>query len=139
MKKIFEYILLFIVGGLIYILIELLWDSSTHWTMFVCGGIVLICVGLLNEIIPWSMTIQSQMLCGCILITVIELIIGLIFNRNYSIWDYRNMPYNYKGQICLSFCVVWFFVSGLAIVIDDWLRYFIFDEDKPHYIFYEEE
>ena len=51
-----------------------------------------------------------------------------------DVWDYSNMPFNILGQICLPFTILWFFISILAIVLDDWIRYIMFDEEKPHYI-----
>lgn len=43
------------------------------------------------------------------------------------------MPFNYKGQICLPFSILWIFVSIAAVVLDDWLRYWLFGEEHPHY------
>ena len=43
------------------------------------------------------------------------------------------MPLNYKGQICLPFSILWIFVSIAAVVLDDWLRYWLFGEERPHY------
>jgi uncharacterized membrane protein len=28
-------------------------------------------------------------------------------NRQFQIWDYRQMPLNFHGQICLPFCLLW--------------------------------
>lgn len=50
-----------------------------------------------------------------------------------GVWDYSGMPLNYKGQICLPFSILWIFVSIAAVVLDDWLRYWLFGEERPHY------
>ena len=50
-----------------------------------------------------------------------------------GVWDYSGMPLNYKGQICLPFSILWIFVSIAAVVLDDWLRYWLFGEEHPHY------
>ena len=34
-----KYLFLLDVGGLLYILIELIWRGRSHWTMFLLGGI----------------------------------------------------------------------------------------------------
>mgnify|MGYP007039094459 CR=1 FL=1 len=34
------------------------------------------------------------------IITTVELAAGLIFNRDYAVWDYRGIPGNFCGQIC---------------------------------------
>ena len=70
--------------------------------------------------------------------TLIELVMGLMLNQplpdgSLPLWDYRNMFCNFMGQICLPFTVLWFFISAPAIVLDDYLRYWFFGEEKPHY------
>lgn len=44
-----------------------------------------------------------------VLMTVIELIGGLIFiqGMNIRLWDYSNRKFNYKGIICLEFSLIW--------------------------------
>ena len=70
--------------------------------------------------------------CG---ITVIELTTGLILNvwLGLNVWDYSNMPGNFLGQICPQFTVLWFFLSAVGIILDDVVRWKIFEEEKPHY------
>ena len=94
--------------------------------------------GLLNEHIGWDMPFPLQMLIGCLIITGTELIAGIVLNMwlGLNIWDYSNMPLNLWGQICLPFSCLWFFLSGVAIVLDDELRYNMFGEEKPHYYFW---
>ena len=50
-----------------------------------------------------------------------------------EVWDYSNLPFNFMGQICLPFSFAWTLLSGVAIVVDDYLRYLLFGEEKPHY------
>ena len=75
------------------------------------------------------------MLIGSCIATVIEFISGLIINvwLGLDVWDYSNLPLNVMGQICLPFSIIWFFMSLLCIVLDDYLRYWFFGEEKPHY------
>ena len=81
------------------------------------------------------MPLISQMFISMVVITSLELVFGLILNVvfNLGIWDYSNMPYNLFGQICLLFSVAWFFISLPAIIIEDWARYILFDEEVPRY------
>lgn len=44
---------------------------------------------------------------GAGIITAVELVAGLIANRDYSVWDYRQMPMNFLGQICLGYSLLW--------------------------------
>ena len=32
---------------------------------------------------------------------------GLLINRKYAVWDYRNVPFNFMGQICLPYSLLW--------------------------------
>lgn len=134
-KSIFKHIILFLIGGIIYCGIELLWRQYTHISMLVVGGLCFVIIGCYNEFISWDMPIWEQMLFGSATITIIEFISGLIINvwLGLNVWDYSSLPFNVLGQICLPFCVAWFFISLLSIVIDDYLRYWLFGEEKPHY------
>lgn len=77
----------------------------------------------------------QQAFTGASIVTCVELIAGLILNvwLKLGIWDYSNMPLNLWGQICLPFFFAWVALSVIAIVIDDYLRYWLFNEEKPHY------
>ena len=71
-KLVSKYLFLFVVGGLLYVLIEHLWRGFSHWTMFALGGACFVILGLINEIIPWQMPLWQQMLIGAAGITVLE-------------------------------------------------------------------
>ena len=45
------------------------------------------------------------------------------------------LRFNILGQISLPFSLIWFLLSGIIIIVDDWLRYKLFKEDKPKYTF----
>ena len=134
-KNLFKILILFIIGGGIYIGIELLYRGYTHWTMFILGGLCFVVIGLLNEKLCWETPLITQSLIGTAIITFLEYITGYIVNikLGWNIWDYSNMLFNINGQVCLIFSFVWFFIAAVAIVIDDYLRYWIFGEEKPHY------
>ena len=50
-----------------------------------------------------------------------------------NVWDYSNIPFNLDGQICLLFSFFWIFISLIAIILDDLLRYVLFDEPYHKY------
>lgn len=135
LKLLSKYLFLLLVGGITYVGIEILWRGYSHWTMFLLGGLCFICCGLLNEIIPWEMALYKQMFIGAIIITLLEFITGAIVNikLGWNVWDYSNLPLNVCGQICPIFFIAWYFISGIAIIFDDYLRYWMFKEEKPHY------
>lgn len=122
-------IILFVIFGLLYCGLEILWRGYTHPSMFVVGGICCLLVGLINEITP-NMSMWLQCLLSAIIITIIEFLSGCILNLwlGLGVWNYTNMPLNLLGQVCLPFSVAWFFLSYIAIKLDDWLRRILFHE-----------
>ena len=130
-----KYLFLGVIGSIIYMSLELLWRGYTHWTMGVLGGICFICLGLINEILSWETPLVLQMLIGSTIITVLEFITGCIVNLwlGWNVWDYSNLPLNLLGQICLPFSILWYFISAIGIIIDDYIRYIYFDEEYPRY------
>ena len=60
-----------------------------------------------------------QALAGAGNITGVELLAGMLANKEYTVWDYRHMPMNYRGQICLPFTLLWVPVSLGAMVLYD--------------------
>ena len=112
-KQWLKIFILFLIGGFIYVAIELGFRGHSHWTMFLLGGLCFILIGGLNNYIPWEMSIIKQGIIGALIITSLEFIFGLVLNLylNLGIWDYSNMPFNILGQICLPFSIAWFFLS----------------------------
>ena len=130
-----KYLFLFGVGGLLYILIELIWRGRSHWTMFLLGGICFVFLGLINEVLSWQMPLWQQMIIGAIEITILEFVTGCIVNLwlGWGVWDYSGLPGNLLGQICPQYFVLWLPVALAGIVLDDWIRYWKFGEERPHY------
>ena len=135
MKRYHKEIILGFIGGLLYIIIELIWRGYSHWTMFVLGGICFVFLGRINELISWNMPLWQQALIGTAIITGLEFITGCIVNLwlGWNVWDYSNVPFNVLGQICLPYILLWIPMSLTGIVSDDYLRHWIFKEEKPHY------
>lgn len=103
--------------------------------MFLLGGLCFISIGLINEIIPWDMPLWQQIIIGAGIITVLEFLTGCIVNLwlGWDVWDYSGLPGNILGQICPQFFLLWVPIALVAIVLDDWLRYWRWDEERPHY------
>lgn len=135
LKKLVEYFILLVVGGSIYVTIEILFRGYSHISMFIVGGLCLCLIGVLNEFYKWDMYIEWQVLFGDAIILTLEFISGCIVNLwlNLNVWDYSNMPFNLLGQICLPFAIMWIPLSFLSILLDDYLRYNWFGEEKPRY------
>ncbi|MBQ9762290.1 MAG: hypothetical protein IJV82_04345 [Oscillospiraceae bacterium] len=112
--KIWKPIFLFYLGGMAYCAMELGWRGRTHGSMFVTGGLCFVLIGRLNQV-PSPLPLLPRALVGAGIITMLELGCGMLFNRSYTVWDYRNVPLNFRGQICLPFCLLWIPISLLAI------------------------
>lgn len=93
--------------------LELLWRRYTHWSMFLLGGLCFVLVGNLKRRI-------SHLALAAAIITSLELGCGLLVNRRYQVWDYRHLPFNFRGQICLPFTLLWVPVSLAAMFLYGW-------------------
>ena len=112
--RIWRPIFLFCLGGSAYFVIELLWRGRSHGSMFALGGLCFLLLGQLLrrfERIPLAL----KLVLSSVLITALELLTGLFVNQNFAVWDYRAMPYNYLGQICLNYSLLWIPVSLMAM------------------------
>lgn len=131
----FKHLILFGLGGIFYIIIEMLWRGSSHWSMFILGGLCFLLIGLINERSRERIPLTLQMLIGSIIITALEFAVGYIVNirLDMNVWNYYDMPYNIMGQICLPYTLLWFALSLICILADDYLRIYLFGEDRRRY------
>jgi len=122
---------LFLAGGGAYVGLELLWRGRSHVSMFFLGGVCFLLLGGINEAAPMGLFWQSFLGAG--IITVLEFSCGMIVNvaLGLNVWNYKDLPLNCKGQVCLPYFLLWIPVSALAIVADDALRCLLFREPWP--------
>lgn len=130
LKQITKYSILYVTGGIAYYCIEVIWRGYSHISMFILGGLCFILIGLVSK---HERNILKQLAISCLIITVLELIFGLVLNvkLGLGVWDYSNFRFNYKGQICLAFSIIWFLLSWPAIILYDYILYWIFGEERP--------
>lgn len=100
---------LFALGGSAYVGLEVLFRGRSHGSMFLAGGSCFLLLGRIRD-----MNAGARGLLGAGIITSVELLTGLLVNRDYRVWDYRDLPLNYRGQICLPFSLLWVPVSLAA-------------------------
>lgn len=109
MSERFLEILVFILGGYTYAMLEILFRGHTHWTMALTGGA---CVLTMYMLSGWLLGVPLVIgaLAGATIITIYEFVVGVIVNINlgWNVWDYSQMPGNILGQICPTFTAIWF-------------------------------
>lgn len=82
------------------------------------------------------MDLCCQMFISMLFITVGEGLVGLLFNQNYQIWDYRTLPLSFFYNQCnLFFSSIWFLFSFFLIIVDDIIGYYLLKTDmiQPYY------
>lgn len=112
--KLWKNTLLFYLGGMCYCGLELLWRGRTHGSMFLLGGA---CFLMLGKVGVLRVNIVSRAVLGGLLITMGELAVGLLVNRRFQVWDYRGMPLNFCGQICLLYTLFWMLLSPVGFFV----------------------
>ena len=134
-KSLIKLLILWLIGGIVYYVIEILWRGYSHPSMFILGGLCFILIGGINNWFPWSLGLLWQSLIGAVVVTIAELLAGLIVNVwfKWGVWDYSTLPINLFGQVCLYYTILWIPLSTFAIWLDDFLRHVLFNEKKPHY------
>ena len=128
-----EELLIMILGGCGYVLVELLWRGRSHVSMFLLGGVCFWLIGRLDRDKPIPLAVQACL--GAMLVTALELVTGLVVNcwLKLRVWDYSGLPLNMMGQICLYYFVLWIPLSAGAVVLEDAVRWVLFRRPMPHY------
>ncbi|MBQ8562714.1 MAG: hypothetical protein IJ443_02330 [Firmicutes bacterium] len=102
-------LLVFLLGGAVYGMIEVLFRGHTHWSMVLTGGA---CVLTLYVLVEWmnSQPLVLAALAGALIITAYEFSVGCLVNLRFgwNVWDYSGMAGNLLGQICPVFTAAWF-------------------------------
>jgi len=106
--RFWRQVFLFYLGGMSYCALELAWRGWTHGSMFALGGACFLLLGWLRRS---HLPVWAAMLAGAAGVTLLELVTGLLVNRDFGIWDYRGLHPNFLGQICLIFSLLWVPVS----------------------------
>ena len=91
--------------------------------MFAAGGL---CFLLLGKIRGTRLPAALKPLAGAASITGVELLTGLLVNRDHHVWDYQAVPGNFRGQVCLPFSLLWIPVSWLGMEIYGFAKRYIF-------------
>ena len=106
-----------------YGLLEIIWRGRTHWSMLCAGGLCFVFFGKIEEKLK-HLNLIIKAVIGSAVITLIELIFGIIFNilLKKNVWDYSKMPLNFLGQICLLYSFFWSVLSIIFIPFAGFLK-----------------
>ncbi len=119
--KAWKYGFLFYVGGSAYMTLELLFRGRSYGSMFLAGGVCFLLIGHLGKVHP-GLSPALRMTVGAGIITLVELGAGLLVNRNFRVWDYRDQWGNFLGQICPVFSLLWIPAALGAMILYDTLE-----------------
>ena len=104
-------IVVFLIGGVTYAMIEIMWRGNTHWTMVLLGGL---CFLTLYKLFGYmsNYSLMEKCVLGAIVITALEFVVGCIVNLIFhmNVWNYSRMPLNLSGQICILYSTLWGFL-----------------------------
>lgn len=117
--KVAKEMTLFSIGGGAYVGLELLYRGFSHISMFAAGGLCFLLIGQLRRA---PMSRPARVGCGTGIITAVELATGLLFNRDYQVWDYRSQPGNFLGQVCPQFMALWVPLTVAALALYGWVE-----------------
>ena len=101
----------FLMGAICYPALELLYRRRTHYSMAIAGGLSTCLLRMISK--TGLHPLARVILCGTG-ITCVEFLCGRVWNRRYQVWDYRHMPLNFRGQVCLPYSLLW---CGLSACI----------------------
>lgn len=90
-------------------------------------------IGGINEYFPWNMPLWKQCGIATLIITILEFITGCIVNLwfGWDIWHYTVL--DLLGQVSVPFMGLWYLLSAGGILLDDVLRWKLFEEERPRY------
>ena len=131
-KLIFTYALC---GGL-YVMLELAWRGRSDISMLLLSGFLGLFAMFFNNIFSYETDYIIQVLSVSIIATFFEGLFGNVYNMDYAIWDYRNLPLSFwNDQINLIFFLFWIIIVAIIIPILDYIDWKLFDykPDTPPY------
>lgn len=132
-NKVIMQIVIFGFFGATYYGLELLYDGTSHWGMFVCAGLTGNAASYIISHYKHINMIKKAIIITSVIL-ILELISGYILNIyfNLNVWDYSLLPFNLYGQICLYFGLIWFFVfSPIIFWLVPMIKWVMFGEKKP--------
>ena len=105
-----QWLFPFTAEGAAAVAIVLLLPPASRWLLRKTGNRV------------WLAVLLSFLLNAAVC-TGIDFTTGMITNQDYSLWDYRALPFNFMGQVCLQNSMVYSIAATLIV----WVFYPLLD------------
>ena len=117
-----ELCFVYFVGSLLYSFIEIAFRGYTHWTMALTGGACFLVFYLMNFSV--DVGLFGKCFFAMFIITAFEFIVGYFVNIVFhmNVWSYAGLPFNFLGQICLMYSLVWFLFGIPMKFLADFIR-----------------
>lgn len=130
-------LVMLLTGGIIYFYFEILVRGYSHISMFLLGGLCFYIVGMVGNLVlmkDMKMIIKLLVIMAfaSVLITTLELATGMLVNEymNLKVWDYSEMKYNYKGQICALYSAIWSLLGLPCVYFYGVIERFVLEEGQ---------
>ncbi len=103
-----ELFFVYIIGSIMYGIIEVIFRGYTHWSMILTGGACFLLFYLLN--FSLNMNLLQKCLLSMFIITSLEFVVGYFVNIVFglNVWNYTELPFNYMGLVCPLYSGIWF-------------------------------
>lgn len=119
MARHFDYnsLIIFCFGAVSYGLIEVVSRGFTHPSMLLAGGICFLSMWWIDR--SRRISFVTKCILSAVIVTAVEFLFGYIFNivLKLNVWDYSKEPFNFLGQICLKFFLIWCFLSAGGLLL----------------------
>ena len=108
---------IFLLGAILYPIIEILYRGYTHFSMAILGGVCFCALFLVDEGLGPG-KILPKALTTTLIITQLEFLCGVLVNLTLklSVWDYSDRAFNVLGQVCPLFSLYWFVLSFIFLL-----------------------
>ena len=103
-RSVVEHAVFGVLGGLVYMGIEVLWRGRSHPTMLLLGGVCFVVIGRLNERQGCAPPLWAQAVAGAAAVTLLELATGLdVYKRQppCRVWPKAGL---FGRRECGGFC-----------------------------------
>lgn len=112
---------LFPMGGTAYLALEIAWRGTTHWTMFLAGGLCLCALDALGRL---ALPVPLLAAIGAAGVSGVELLTGLLCRGllHIEVWDYSREWANWAGLVCPKYTALWFLLCLWVLSIMRGLR-----------------